>query len=266
MGCILVLLRAGSARRYRFMYYRRRIGQKIDTAGQKIIWGKEMFLMRKGLFISATGTDVGKTYVTALIVKKLRQSGFNAGYYKAALSGADCIKESDAGFVNEFAQIGQAEDTLLSYLYKNSVSPHLAAELEGNPVQKDVIMRDYKNVQSLYDYVTVEGSGGIVCPIRYDDKAQYFLEDIIKWLNLPVLLIADAGLGTINSVVLTKEYMQNHGLKLQGIILNNYTGTIMQKDNIKMIEAMTGEKVLALVKPNDEDIDIDVEILRSLYE
>ncbi len=225
-----------------------------------------MFKLSKGLFISATGTDIGKTYVTALIVKKLREAGFNAGYYKAALSGADCIKNSDAGFVNEFAKIGQDENTLLSYLYKNAVSPHLAAKIEGNPVEKDVVIKGYKTVQSKYDYVTVEGSGGIICPIRYDDKAQYFLEDIIKWLNLSVLLVADAGLGTINSVVLTKEYMQNHGLKLQGIILNNYTGTVMQKDNIKMIEETTGEKVLALVKPNDTDIDIDLEVLRKLYE
>lgn len=225
-----------------------------------------MFKLSKGLFISATGTDIGKTYVTALIVKKLREAGLNAGYYKAALSGADCIKNSDAGFVNEFAQIGQDENTLLSYLYKNAVSPHLAAKMEGNPVERDVVIQGYKTVQAKYDYVTVEGSGGIICPIRYDDKAQYFLEDIIKWLNLSVLLVADAGLGTINSVVLTKEYMQNHGLKLQGIILNNYTGTVMQKDNIKMIEAMTGQKVLALVKPDDTDIDIDVEVLRNLYE
>ena len=222
--------------------------------------------MSKGLFISATGTDVGKTYVTALIVKKLRRAGFNAGYYKAALSGADCIEDSDAGFVNKTAQIGQEEKSLLSYLYKNAVSPHLAAKLEGNPVEKNVVISDYKAVQEKYDYVTVEGSGGIVCPIRYDDKARYFLEDIIKWLKLPVLLVADAGLGTINSVVLTHEYMQNHGLKLQGIILNNYTGSIMQNDNIKMIEEMTGKKVLAKVAPNDTDIDIDVEILRRLYE
>ncbi len=222
--------------------------------------------MSKGLFISATGTDVGKTYVTALIVKKLRRAGFNAGYYKAALSGADCIEDSDAGFVNKTAQIGQDEKSLLSYLYKNAVSPHLAAKLEGNPVEKNVVISDYKAVQEKYDYVTVEGSGGIVCPIRYDDKARYFLEDIIKWLKLPVLLVADAGLGTINSVVLTHEYMQNHGLKLQGIILNNYTGSIMQNDNIKMIEDMTGQKVLAKIAPNDTDIDIDIEILRSLYE
>lgn len=138
--------------------------------------------MSKGLFITATGTDIGKTYVTALLVKKLREANFNAGYYKAALSGADNIAESDAGFVNRIANIHQDEQTLLSYLYKNAVSPHLAAKIEGNPVEKDTVISDYATVQKNYDYVTVEGSGGIICPIRYDDKAKYFLTDIfIIW-------------------------------------------------------------------------------------
>lgn len=221
--------------------------------------------MSKGLFITATGTDVGKTYVTALLIKKMREAGFNTGYYKAALSGADCIANSDAGFVNKTAKINQDESTLLSYLYKNAVSPHLAAKIEGNPVEKDIVIQDYQKVQEKYDYVTVEGSGGIICPIRYDEKAHYFLEDIVKWLNLPTLLIADAGLGTINSVVLTVEYLKNHKLPLKGIILNNYTGGIMQEDNIKMIEELTQQKILALVKPNDTDIDIDVNILEKAY-
>ena len=132
--------------------------------------------MSKGLFITATGTDVGKTYITALLVKKLRQANLNAGYYKAALSGADTITDSDAGFVNRIANIHQDEQTLLSYLYKNAVSPHLAAKLEGNPVEKDIILKDYTRVQQNYDYITVEGSGGIVCPIRYDDKKNISLQ------------------------------------------------------------------------------------------
>ncbi len=221
--------------------------------------------MSKGLFITATGTDIGKTYVTALLVKKMREAGFNTGYYKAALSGADCIANSDAGFVNKIANIGQDESTLLSYLYKNAVSPHLAAKIEGNPVEKDVVIRDYQKVQEKYDYVTVEGSGGIICPIRYDDKAKYFLEDIVKWLKLPTLIVADAGLGTINAVVLTVEYLKHHGLPLTGIILNNYKGGAMQEDNIKMIEEITGEKILALVKHGDTDIDIDVNVLEDIY-
>lgn len=221
--------------------------------------------MSKSLFITATGTNVGKTYVTALLIKKMREANFNAGYYKAALSGADNIAESDAGFVNRIANIQQNEQSLLSYLYKNAVSPHLAAKIEGNPVEKDTVINDYATVQKNYDYVTVEGSGGIICPIRYDDKAKYFLTDIVKWLHLPTLIIADAGLGTINSVVLTVEYLKQQQIKIQGIILNNYTGGIMQDDNIKMIEDLTNYPILALVKPNDTDINIDVNTLEKLY-
>lgn len=83
--------------------------------------------MGKGLFITATGTDVGKTYVTALIVKKLKEAGYHAGYYKAALSGAECIADSDAGYVKKVSGITQEDDTLISYLYKEAVSPHLAS-------------------------------------------------------------------------------------------------------------------------------------------
>lgn len=58
--------------------------------------------MGKGIFITGTDTDIGKTYVTALLVKTLREAGYDAGYYKAAISGADSVAESDAGFVNRF--------------------------------------------------------------------------------------------------------------------------------------------------------------------
>ena len=75
--------------------------------------------MSKGIFVTATGTDIGKTYVTALIIKKLREYGINAGYYKAALSGAETIKESDAGYVNQTAKINQNQESLISYLYKS---------------------------------------------------------------------------------------------------------------------------------------------------
>lgn len=221
--------------------------------------------MSKGLFVTATATDAGKTFVTALIVKKLRELGLNAGYYKAALSGAENVAESDAGYVNRIADIGESEDMLLSYLYKNAVSPHLAARLEGNPVDLQVVKSAFERVKNTYDYVTMEGSGGIVCPIRIDETHEIYLEDIIKLLNLPAIIIADAGLGTINSVVLTVEYMRNHGIEPKAVILNHYSGGTMQEDNIVMIEKITGLKVAAKVKDNGTDLDIDPEILKSLY-
>lgn len=222
--------------------------------------------MGKGLFITGTDTDVGKTYVTALLVKTLRKAGFNVGYYKAAISGAPTVAESDAGFVNRFAGINEPEDMILSYLYQNAVSPHLAARIEGNPVEKEVILKAWERVTKAYPYVTMEGSGGIMCPIRHDEKAVYYLEDIIQWLHLPVLVVANAGLGTINHVVTTCEYIKNRHIPVKGILLNHWKGGIMEEDNVKMIEEITGVKVLAKIRDGDSLLDIDAEEIISLYE
>ncbi|MBM7687279.1 MULTISPECIES: dethiobiotin synthase [Clostridia] len=222
--------------------------------------------MTKGIFITATGTDIGKTYVAALMIKKLRSSGRNAGYYKAALSGASSVENSDAGYVNRVANIGQEEETLFSYLYSNAVSPHLAAKLEGNPAEISKIITDYTKVRELYDYVTVEGSGGIICPIRYDDTTHILLEDIVKALGLNTLIIADAGLGTINAVTLTAEYLRSRGIGIKGVILNRYTGGIMQDDNITMIEKIAKIPVLSLVKPYADEIEMSADEIEALYE
>lgn len=114
--------------------------------------------MSKGLFITGTDTDIGKTYVTALIVKTLRKSGYDAGYYKAAISGAPTVAASDAGFVNKFADINEPEDMILSYLYQHAVSPHLAAQMEGNPVELPVVEKAWKRVTEKFPYVVMEGS------------------------------------------------------------------------------------------------------------
>lgn len=222
--------------------------------------------MGKGLFITGTDTDVGKTYVTALLVKTLRKAGFDVGYYKAAISGAPTVAESDAGFVNRFAKINEPEDMILSYLYQNAVSPHLAARIEGNPVEKEVILKAWERVTKAYPYVTMEGSGGIMCPIRHDEKAVYYLEDIIQWLHLPVLVVANAGLGTINHAVTTCEYIKNRDIPVKGILLNHWKGGIMEEDNVKMIEEITGVKVLAKIRDGDSLLDIDAEEIISLYE
>lgn len=226
--------------------------------------------MSKGIFITATGTDVGKTFVTGLIVKKLRDAGYNAGYYKAALSGAEVTESGlipgDADYVNRVANIGEEIENLVSYVYKNAVSPHLATMIEGNPVEMDVVKASYKKLASKYDYVTVEGSGGILCPIRYDD-IKIMLEDIIKELDLSTVIIADAGLGTINAAVLTAEYMKQKNIPIKGIIFNHYhEGNVMEEDNKKMVEILTGLPVIAFVKDNDTELHLDTDKLVALYE
>ena len=221
--------------------------------------------MSRGLFVTATGTDIGKTYVTALIVKKLRSFGLSAGYYKAAVSGAESVSESDAGYVNRIAKIGEQEELLLSYLYKTAVSPHLAARIEGNPAEMSVIKSTFARVCGQFDFVTTEGSGGIVCPIRKDEKSVIYLEDIIRELGLPSVIVADAGLGTINAVVTTVEYIKARKLAVNGIILNKWNGDFMQRDNLAMIEELTGIKVVAVVREGATELEIDEKTLVEMY-
>lgn len=227
--------------------------------------------MSKNLFITGTGTDVGKTYVTGLIIKKLRESGVSAAYYKAAMSGNERQEDGklipgDALQVKKISGIRQPFYEMCPYIYEAAVSPHLAAKLEGRPIEMDCVLENFDRVCSRYDYVTIEGSGGILCPLRFDEK-NILLEDFIQVRSLSCLMIANAGLGTINAAVLTAEYMKARKISLKGIIFNHYDpDSPMHEDNLKMCEALTGLKVLACVRDGDTDICIPPEVLKGLYE
>ena len=92
------------------------------------------------------------------------------------------------------------------------------------------------------------------------------LTDIIDEMELDCILVADAGLGTINSVVLTYEYMKNRNMNIKGMIFNHYIAdNIMHEDNIRMCEYMTGLPTLAKVSMGDVDLNIDIAELISLY-
>lgn len=227
--------------------------------------------MSKALFVTGTGTDTGKTYITGLIVKKLQEAKKNPAYYKAAMSGNDrrpdgTLIPGDALAVQTMSGIDQSLTSMCPYVYEHAYSPHLASRLEGNPVVMDVVAHGFADVTAVYDYVTVEGSGGILCPICFDE-ARIQLEDVVKELHLSSILIADAGLGTINSVVLTAEYMKTHGLPLKGIIFNHYhPGDVMEDDNIFMCEHMTGLPTLAKVQDGDTELDMNIDALCALYD
>ena len=106
--------------------------------------------MTKAIFVTATGTDVGKTYISALIVKKLRELGYNCGYFKPALSGA--IEKDgefipgDCDFVLKTAGINANPMDFVSYVYRTAVSPHLASEIENKPIKIEKIKSDFKRI------------------------------------------------------------------------------------------------------------------------
>ena len=212
--------------------------------------------MSKNLFVTGTNTEVGKTYAAGLIVKTLHEAGLDVAYYKAAMSGnarrADgTLIPGDALFVREISGISQSLESMCPYVYEHAVSPHLASRIEGNPVRMDVIKQSFQAVCREHDYVVIEGSGGITCPLNVDEE-HIQLEDIVHQFNLPSILVADAGLGTINGVVLTYEYMKQKKMPLKGILFNNFhTGNLMEEDNRLMCEQLTGLSVLSCIGQGD---------------
>lgn len=206
------------------------------------------------IFIAGTGTDVGKTFVSALILRDLIQAKTNAAYFKAAMSGNvrdsnNYLIPGDAFYVKNISGTKQTIGSMCPYVYENAYSPHLAAQIEGNAVDIEVVVENFNNLKKNYDIIVVEGSGGVLCPIRFDANKKIWLEDIIKTLKLSCILVADAGLGSINSVGLSAEYIKARNISLEGIILNRFDpNNIIHKNNLEMCEYVTGSRVIACVE------------------
>lgn len=226
--------------------------------------------MSKKLCVVGTRTDVGKTYVTGLLLKKLHAYEAAIAYFKAAMSGnvrdeKGVLLPGDAMQVKAMSKIAQPLHDMCPYVYEAALSPHLASKLEGDAICSEVIQRQFEKLRQEYAYVTMEGTGGIVCPL-HDGKEQLLQEDVIKMLDLPCLLVADAGLGTLNAIVLTIAYMRAKGITIQGIILNRFQpGNVLHEDNKNVCQRMSNVEVVACVASNDTDVTIDIATLRSFY-
>ena len=225
----------------------------------------------KSIFITATGTDVGKTYISALLVKKMREFDLNCGYYKPALSGAirqddGTLLPGDCDYVIKTAGLNVSPSNCVTYCFEEAVSPHLASARLGISIDKKVIKSEYEKQCEIYDYLVVEGAGGITCPFNMQAKT-LLLPDVIKELGTDVLLVADGGLGTINSVLLTVEYARASGLNILGIILNNFDkNDFMHIDNKKQVEVLTGVPVIATVAKGERNLKIDITKLLKIFD
>lgn len=213
------------------------------------------------IFITATGTEVGKTYVSALLVKALREQGIDAGYFKPALSDAyfknGRLIPGDAAYVCEVAGIEEEPCNLVSHIYTTPVSPHLAARQEDTASVSIVkIMQDFERHAEKHDMLVIEGCGGIVCPLSEDPSLM--LSDVMQKIGAPLLIVSDSSVGSINSCVLTIEYARQHHLHIVGVLMNNYDAqSILHSDNAFQIEKLTGIEVLGTVSSGASIINFD---------
>lgn len=209
---------------------------------------ERVFNLNRGVFITGTDTDVGKTIVTAGLVHVLRLNGIDSCSFKAVLSGG--IEENgslipgDTKLVKEVCNIDEEYGLMNPYCLKTPVSPHLAARLEGVEIHRERILDSYKRLSEKYEFIVAEGAGGIIVPII---GRNYFVYDLIKDLELPVIIVGRAGVGTINHTVLTVKFAEGLGLDVKGIIINRATDEVHVKDNIETIKDITKKEILAVI-------------------
>ena len=226
--------------------------------------------MSKKIFILGTGTDVGKSYISALIVKKMREFGLNIGYFKPVSSGNLLCDDGDiipldVKFVREFSKIELSYSQMSEYNFIKPYSPHLSAINEKKQVNLDKILAKFKILDGICDFLVIEGAGGVICPLRYDDE-KIMLLDLIKALNLSVIIVSDAALGAINQVGLTSFYLRQNVIDIKGVVLNNFDENCpICVDNKKMIKELFSLEILSCVKRDELSLNIQKDEIIKIF-
>lgn len=197
--------------------------------------------MSKGIYIIGTDTGVGKTVVSAGLMYLLLAEKYKSAYLKPVASGAVDIngvtEAIDAEFVRTASGFIEEKENMTPFVFKNEVAPHLAARLEQMPINVHLIKNRLQYLKGRYEWIIAEGAGGLAVPLNDEGYMQH---DLIRELGFSCLLVARAGLGTINHTLLTMHFARSAGLKIKGIIINGFTGDLLERDNVKTIEKFTG--------------------------
>ncbi len=215
----------------------------------------------RGLFVTATDTGVGKTEVACALLRAARAAGIDAVGAKPAQSGATPGEPTDAERLVEAAGRVEPLAAVCPYALRAPLAPAVAARLEGVEISLARILDAVRALGARHDAVVVEGAGGLLVPLT--ERETY--ADLAVALGLPVLVVARAGLGTVNHAALTVEALRRRGLAIAGIVLNR---TAPEDDpsvphNAAEIARLTGIAPAALL-PFVADIGARAAALRSM--
>jgi dethiobiotin synthetase len=203
-----------------------------------------------GLFITGTDTGVGKTVIAGAIADWFRRQGKVAGVCKLAATGCEHRREGlvseDAEFLAVCADSRFPLDVIAPVRYAEPLAPAIAAERAKQPVDWAAIDRSIQEISRESDVLVVEGVGGIMVPM----DAKHTVLDAAKWLNLPTVVVARAGLGTINHTLLTLHALRMAKVPVAGVVINRYPAEMpgaAEETNPRAIEKWGKVNVLTIV-------------------
>lgn len=201
-----------------------------------------------GVFITGTDTDVGKTLVTAVLALALRRLGRTVGVMKPIQTGVPQMRvaQSDAVRLRAVLDSEETLGAICPYQFDLPVAPLAAAHAERRVIDPDVIRQVYRLLSKRYEYMIVEGIGGVHVPIT--TKAN--LMDVIARLKLPVVVVGRAGLGGINHAVLTLEALRRRKIPIVTLVLNSTSPTrsavarLQVRTTVEALRKLAGVPVL----------------------
>jgi dethiobiotin synthetase len=198
----------------------------------------------RGVFVTGTGTEVGKTVVAAAIARTHVQRGERVAVFKPAVSGLSDGGEPDHELLRRAAGSAQSDEQIAPYRYAPPVSPHLGAELSGDVIDPARLRAAAVEAASGADLLVVEGVGGFLVPLTLG----YLLRDFARDLALPVVIAAPPGLGTINHTLLTVEAVRSVGLEVLAVVLTPWPETPgeVERSNREAIERLGAVRVESL--------------------
>lgn len=202
------------------------------------------------LNIAIVGSDinVGKTFITAGLAATMQSLGYSTCVYKPIQTGAieknGFAQSPDLVFVKT---VDPYIKTTSSYLLKQSSSAIIAAEAENIIIDRTVIKKDYDAIQKECDCTIVESTGGIMTPLA----PNFLVSDMIKDLEIPIVIIIRPDSGIINQTLLTINHAELKGINIRGVIINNVPEKTKDpdlKNTPRLIEEYTNTKILGILK------------------
>lgn len=199
-----------------------------------------------GLFVTGTGTEVGKTVVAAAIARTLAAEGKRVAVFKPAVTGLEEEGETDHALLRRASGSSQSDEEIAPYRYDPPASPHLAAALAGEEIDPERLRQTARAAAEDADVLVCEGVGGLLVPL----SPTYLVRDLAADLAYPLVIVAAPGLGTINHTLLTIESARAAGLEVAAVVLNPWPEdpSEVESDNRKTAATLGQVRVEILPK------------------
>jgi len=198
--------------------------------------------MKRGVFVTGTDTDVGKTFVAAGLARALARRGLDVGVMKPVATGGS----TDGAFLGSGLEEKDDPRLVTPVLLGPPLAPSVAARVSGVAIDLDRVWRAWRELRSLHDFMVVEGIGGLLVPI----KDRYPVAKMAKRMGLPLVVVARPTLGTINHTLLPVVAARRHGLRIAGLVVcysRDYPVGRAERSNPAVLESESGIPLLGVV-------------------